>query len=237
MFEDSLMESTGRIRTRSKYFAIGSFALQAMLLTAMVLYPILHPPTLPKQALTMLLTAPAPPSAPAHLPERTVTPSTTTVTMESAMTAPTKIPQHAAIVSETAPPGAIPSDFGQSGEGKSKGILESLGVGTPPPTVVKPATPTGPFRVSSGVATGQLLAPIQPVYPPIARAAHITGAVVVQAIIAKDGTIQHLQVISGHPMLRQAAIEAIEKARYRSFLLNNEPVEVETTINVVFTMN
>src|SRR5277367_129797 len=71
MFEDSLVESTGRIRTRSKYFAIGSFALQALLLAALALYPFLHPATLPKQALTMLLTAPPVPPSPANLPQRT----------------------------------------------------------------------------------------------------------------------------------------------------------------------
>jgi protein TonB len=86
------------------------------------------------------------------------------------------------------------------------------------------------------VATGRLLAPIQPVYPAIARAARIQGTVVVQAIISKDGKIEQLHVISGPPMLQSAATEAIQRARYRPLLLNGEPVAVETTINVVFTM-
>jgi len=102
---------------------------------------------------------------------------------------------------------------------------------------VKPAPVKGPIRVSSGVAAGQLLTSIQPVYPAIAKEAHISGTVVVQAMIAKDGSIQHVQVISGPPLLRQAALDAIARARYRPFLLNGEPVEIETTINVVFTMN
>ena len=90
--------------------------------------------------------------------------------------------------------------------------------------------------MSSGVAAGQLLVPIQPAYPAIAKAARIQGTVVVLATISKSGTIENLRVVSGPPMLQSAATEAIQKARYRPFMLNNEPVEVETTINVVFTL-
>jgi protein TonB len=101
---------------------------------------------------------------------------------------------------------------------------------------VKPATPKGPGHVSSGVAAGQLLVPIKPAYPSIAKAARIQGTVVVQAVISKTGTIEQLHVISGPPMLQGAATEAIQRARYRPFMLNGEPVAVETTINVVFTL-
>jgi protein TonB len=234
MFEDSLMESTGRIRTRSRYFVIGSFALQAMLLTALVLYPLLHPAVLPKQSLTMLLTAPPPPSAPASLPQQTATSPTQPVMIVNPLLAPSQIPQHAAIVSESVPAGAD-SGFAQSTSAIGA-IPDLIGPGSPT-VLVRPAPPKGPIRVSSGVAAGQLLTPIQPVYPAIAKAAHISGTVVVQAIIAKDGSIQHMQVISGPPLLRQAALDAIARARYRPYLLNEQPVEIETTISVVFTMN
>ena len=79
-----------------------------------------------------------------------------------------------------------------------------------------------------------LLAPIQPIYPQIARAAGIQGTVVIQAIISKSGHIESARVLSGSPMLQEAALQAVRAARYRTFLLNNQPTEVETTIRIVF---
>src|SRR3984957_13944411 len=97
MFEDSLVESTGRIRTRSKYFAIGSFALQALLLTALALYPFLHPATLPKQALTMLLTAPPVPASPPNLPRAaSAAAHPQPIMIDNPLAAPIRIPQHVA---------------------------------------------------------------------------------------------------------------------------------------------
>ena len=111
-------------------------------------------------------------------------------------------------------------------------------VATPPSAPrFKPARPRGPLRVSGGLAAGRLLVPIQPVYPAIAREAHIQGTVVVEAIISTSGRIENTHVVSGPPLLVQAALNAIQQARYRPFLLNNQPIEVETTIRVVFTLN
>jgi len=78
---------------------------------------------------------------------------------------------------------------------------------------------------------------VQPQYPPLARQARVSGTVKLHAIIAKDGTVQELQVISGHPLLIQAALDAVRQWRYRPTLLNTEPVEVDTTIDVIFTLN
>ena len=236
MFEDSLVESTGRIRTRSKYFAIGSFAVQALLLAALALYPFLHPATLPKQALTMLLTAPSVPPSPPNLPRAaSAAAHPQPIMIDNPLAAPIRIPQHIAMNGDDSPPpSALDTGLGKTGSGTDTGLFNTLGTSSAP--VVKPAPPKGPVPVSSGVATGRLLAPIQPVYPAIARAARIQGTVVVQAIISKDGKIEQLHVISGPPMLQSAATEAIQRARYRPFMLNSEPVAVETTINVVFTL-
>ena len=76
----------------------------------------------------------------------------------------------------------------------------------------------------------------QPIYPPIAKAARVSGTVVLQATISKTGTIENLRVISGPAMLQQAALDAVKTWRYRPYLLNNEPVEVETTVNVIFSL-
>jgi protein TonB len=81
-----------------------------------------------------------------------------------------------------------------------------------------------------------LLVKTQPVYPPIAKAARVSGTVVLQATISKQGTIENLRVLSGPAMLQQAARDAVMTWRYKPYLLNNEPVEVETTVNVIFTL-
>ncbi len=77
---------------------------------------------------------------------------------------------------------------------------------------------------------------IEPTYPPVARAAHIQGVVVLTAIIDKEGNIQNLQVMSGHPMLVPAAIEAVKQWRYKPFLLNGQPLKVETAVTVTFAL-
>src|SRR5581483_9491773 len=104
-----------------------------------------------------------------------------------------------------------------------------------PVAVPKVQTPQR-VRVSQGVSEGLLVHQVRPTYPPLARAARIQGAVVLQAVIGKDGTIQNLRLVSGHPMLTQAAIEAVKQWRYKPYFLNGEPVEVDTQITVNFTL-
>ena len=91
-------------------------------------------------------------------------------------------------------------------------------------------------RVSPGVAQGLLIREVKPEYPSLARQARIQGSVILQALIGKDGSVQNLRVISGHPMLVQAAMEAVKQWRYKPYYLNGEPVEVETQVNVNFTL-
>jgi protein TonB len=91
-------------------------------------------------------------------------------------------------------------------------------------------------NISAGVAVGMLIQKTQPIYPPIAKAARVSGTVIIQATISKAGSIQDLHVVSGPAMLQSAAVDAVRQWRYKPYLLNNEPVEVETTINVIFTL-
>ncbi|PYV91208.1 MAG: hypothetical protein DMG90_07815 [Acidobacteria bacterium] len=78
---------------------------------------------------------------------------------------------------------------------------------------------------------------IQPNYPPIARAVGVQGQVILRAIISRQGTIANLQVVSGHPMLVKAAVDAVKQWRYRPYVLNGQPVEVETQITVNFLLS
>jgi protein TonB len=144
-------------------------------------------------------------------------------------------PRPGALTDENAPPMITGLRFGPGGNGVT-GILDLPGTGNAPSiTVIKPKD-TGPTRVSIGVTNGLLLAPIQPVYPPIARAAGIQGTVVLEAVISKAGRIESLHAISGPEMLRKAAMDAVAVARYRPYLLNGDPTEVQTTVTVVFRL-
>jgi protein TonB len=93
-----------------------------------------------------------------------------------------------------------------------------------------------PLKVSTGVSTGLLLAPIRPDYPQIAVLSRTQGSVVVQAIISRTGRVESAHVLSGPILLQAAALEAVRGARYRPYLLNNQSTEVETTFNIVFRL-
>ncbi len=133
---------------------------------------------------------------------------------------------------------APPSSFGVAGMeglgGSANGVMGSM-FGSGAARRYK-AAPPKKVNISAGVAMGMLIQKTQPIYPPIAKAARVSGTVVLQATISKTGTIENLQVVSGPAMLQQAALDAVRTWRYRPYLLNNEPVEVETTVNVIFTL-
>jgi protein TonB len=132
------------------------------------------------------------------------------------------------------PPSLQATGMQESGSARGIGnILDDIGTG---PAIVVKQAPAKPLPISSRLMAGNLLSRILPQYPAIARAAHIQGVVVLQATISKAGSIENLRVISGPPMLRQAALDAVQTWRYKPYLLNGEPVEVETTINVVFNL-
>jgi protein TonB len=153
--------------------------------------------------------------------------------MNNQLTAPTRIPHDIRMVSEKEPSlagfGVAGSDFGSGGN-----VMGSLFADSGGPKVK--AAPVRKLVISSGVMSGMLLQKTTPVYPPIAKAARVSGTVVLQATISKTGSIENLHVLSGPAMLQQSAMDAVKSWRYRPYLLNNEPVEVETTVNVIFTL-
>jgi protein TonB len=156
--------------------------------------------------------------------------------MKDELAAPTKIPKVIKQVVEEAPP--PPSGIaGMEGMGSSGGAIGGMlgGIGNGPAPVVK-AAPPKKVTISSGVMTGMKTGGSDIVYPAIAKAARIQGTVVLHATISKTGSIEGLSVVSGPPMLQSAALNAVKTWRYKPYLLNGEPVEVETTVNVVFNM-
>ena len=155
-----------------------------------------------------------------------------------AMVAPTKVPKKIDQTHEDPPPPAAVAGVAGMGMGGSGAgnVMGGLGLGAAPTPVVKPVPkPAGPAKISSGVIAGNKISGSDPVYPPIARAAHVSGAVVMHAIISKTGTIQSLTVISGPEMLRANAVSAVQQWRYKPYLLNGDPTEVDTQITVNFS--
>jgi TonB family protein len=153
-----------------------------------------------------------------------------TTGMNDQLTAPIRIPKQ---VAEYAPPPPSLDTAGADGLGGSSANA-SLFNGHAQPAVK--VAPSRPLAISSGVATGMLIHSTPPDYPPIAKTARVAGTVELHATISTNGTIEDLQVVSGPVMLRQAALDAVRKWRYKPYRLNNQPVEVKTTINVVFTL-
>jgi protein TonB len=238
MFEDSLMESGNKIKRRNKFWSLVAFLLNAGALFALVVWPLLHPEALPRQMMATLMVAPSPPPAP---PPAAPAPKTRVKSelLNKELQVPSTIPKETRRLNEAAIPQSIVSltDMGDLSSGIPGGIgniIDSVGTGRP--VVVKQKTPVS-LNVSSGVMAGNLLAKTLPQYPAIAKAARIQGIVVLQATISKSGSIQNLRVISGPPMLQQAAMDAVRSWRYQPYLLNGEPVEVETTMNVVFNLS
>ncbi len=93
-----------------------------------------------------------------------------------------------------------------------------------------------PRRIASGIAEGNIVTKVPPVYPPIAQAAHVQGTVRLYAIIARDGRVKNLEVMDGPPMLTAAAVDSVKQWVYKPYLLNGEPTEVDTTISVRFDL-
>jgi protein TonB len=110
-------------------------------------------------------------------------------------------------------------------------------VAPPPPPPPPPPKPPQRVRVGGNVQQANLIRQIKPPYPPLARQARIQGQVVLEAIISKQGSVENLRVISGHPLLIQSALDAVKQWKYKPTLLNGEPVEVVTTVTVNFNLS
>jgi len=244
MFEDSLVESGGKLKSKQGATTVLSFILQILLIGVLVLLPLVFTEALPKQQLMTFLVAPPPPPPPppppAATPEIKVVKKVTTDLDNGELRTPTKIPKKIQMIKEDEPPpsagvaGVVGGVPGGVPGGAIGGVLGSV-INSTPSAVPKVATPQR-VRVSQGVSQGLLIHQVKPAYPPLARQARIQGTVVLQAVIGKDGAIQGLKVVSGHPMLAPAALEAVKQWKYKPYYLNGEPVEVDTTINVNFTL-
>jgi protein TonB len=237
MFDDTLNPSWNE-RSRRGMTTLTSFGLQALAVGVLLIVPLLRPTGLPMfRALSTPVSLGQPlgeaPVTRAHAGGNTVVRSSAA---DTAITIPREIPRRIAEGGDDGPPQigvSGPYVPGVTGLGSRDGLTNTFGPGTQPIMPVAPRPVVAPLRISH-MSEGNLIRKVLPQYPPLARSARIQGSVVLQAVISKEGVIENLRVVTGHPMLVPPAIDAVRQWRYRPYILNNEPVEVETQITVNF---
>jgi protein TonB len=236
MFEDSTFETMGRIHTRSRGWMMATFAFNSSILLALVIIPILHPEMLPQLTSSILMQAPPPVQEPRPVVQTEQAQSAPAEIRVETFQAPSTIPRQTYIPGTQEPLATVEYtglDGGQNGIASPDNPFNGHGAHAE----VRQATPVAKQHVSSGVMQGMLICKVFPVFPAIARATRTPGTVVLQATISRTGTIENLRVMNGPAMLRQAALDAVKQWRYRPYMLNGQPVEVETTVDVQFKLD
>ena len=240
MFADSFLDSPWTGGSRRRLTTAASFAVQALGAATLAVFPMLYPEVLPQLHRTPpLVVSAGQPRAVQIVGAARSQAGGGRGTRRIALTQPPVIPLHVATGGNVLPAASDPvaeiSDAIADGAGP---VGVHGAVWTDVPVAPPPAAPapTAPSPRISHVMEGNLVRRVQPVYPPLAVQARIQGMVVLRAVISREGIIENLQVVSGHPMLIPAALEAVRRWHYRPYLLNGEPVEVETQIMVNFTL-
>jgi protein TonB len=246
MFEEMVVSTSGAKKTSKPWTMALSMLLQVGLLAILILIPLIYTEALPKTLMSSILLAPPPPPPPPPPPAavQVVKVKPMAHLMDAGkLVAPKVIPKDVKIIKEEeAPPdmgggmvGGVPGGVsGGSMGGVLGGVIGGAGSSMAPPPPPK-ATPKR-ITVGGNVQAAHLVNRVQPSYPPLARQTRISGTVKLHAIIGKDGTVQQLQVVSGHPLLVQSALDAVRQWRYQPTLLNGDPVEVDTEIDVIFSL-
>ena len=250
MFEDSLLESGGRFKKqRNPWAAALSFTIEVVFVALLVLVPMIYTQAVPIKDLGVFIMPTAPtrradPPRREHTPTRPANPVASNY-IDGTLFQPGRIPPRTPTIDDP-----IDAEVGPVGSSRDScvGCIPSVGTGANNQAIAdvlsrgaKPIMPSIKppelVRRSEGVMEGLLVRKVTPIYPELAKRARVHGRVMLSATIARDGSIQNLTTISGHPMLVGAAVDAVRQWRYRPYLLNNQPVDVETTVTVTFTLN
>lgn len=248
MFADSVLDF-GAQSKRKALATTTSFIVNVLAVLVMLAVPLMFTEDLPKAQLLTLLVAPPPPPPPpppaAEAVQKIVRQIQTDMLNTGQLRTPTKIPQKVQMIREEEAPPPMAATTGVVGGvpggipgGQLSGVIGGIVNATSNIAVPKfaPVVPQR-VRISQGVTKGLLIRRVEPTYPPLARSARVQGEVVLSAIISTNGDIENLQLVSGHPMLVPAALIAVKQWRYKPYLLNGQPTEVETTITVIFTLS
>ncbi|MGH9656941.1 MAG: TonB family protein [Bryobacteraceae bacterium] len=242
MFEQAFVNVTGP--SRRPWTMAASAAVQGALIGGAVLFTVVHTAALPQRIASISISQPPMPGTEPAAKRVVVPIARGRVIRRGALVFPTNNAAPVQIIDTD----AIPVMGGTAFAGPASGgdicpgcLTAGTTVAPPPPPPVerKPVAEVARIqriRIGGGVETAKLVTMVRPVFPPLARQARISGVVRLEAIINRDGTIQNLRVASGHPLLAPAALEAVRQWRYQPTLLNGDPVEVSTVIDVHFLL-
>jgi protein TonB len=237
MFEDSTFETNGTIRTRSRNWMAAAFAFNGSILLALVLFPLMFPQALQRPMIPNLVDMLLPPHAPQQPHQPAQAPPAAPNALVNPFAAPRTIPVSISMDSGPAAYTNLLLPGPDAGPGVP-GAPGGNGLAMPSYNVmpIVRQEPAGPMHVSAKFVEGLLLLKNAPPYPVLAKATRTEGTVVLEATISKAGVIENLRVVSGPLMLRQAAMDAVKTWRYKPYLLDGQPIEVETTVNVIFSL-
>ncbi len=238
LFQDTLLESGGKSRPRNPWAAAGSLSFQLLIVAALIIVPLFRTEVLPKRETLTMLFVPPPAAASGVTTYRVPTPAYTSSSV--------RIPNPMSQTQELAPapvvgtPGGVVGGIpgGVLGGVPSGALSEVLSNTRSVPAIAKAVDPTPKrMRIAARVAEANLIHDVAPIYPAEAGRARIEGTVVLMAVIGKDGTVRDVRVESGLPLLAQAAIDAVKQWRYRPYLLNGEPIEIDSQITINFNLS
>ncbi len=254
MFEQALLD--GAVRTNRPWTTLVSLAGQTGLVGILLLVPLIFTDALPRAELSNLFMMPAPPPAapppppPAEIMQR-VAKVIPRQFVDSRLMAPRAVPERIAMIVEEDLPPAVSGVVGGVEGGVPGGMLHGV-IGAvvgaasshttalppppPPPVTVQKPTPPQRIKVGGNVQEAKLIKRVIPSYPPLARQARVGGIVQLLGVITKEGVVAQLQVVSGHPLLVGAALEAVRQWVYEPTLLNGDKVEVIAPITVNFIL-
>jgi protein TonB len=253
MFEQLIASSEATAFCRRPFSFLLAFVLHAMAVGGLILVTPLFPETLSNQLHT-LPTLFAPPPLPPGIQRADLKKNSVTVITTKTLTIPDSVPKATEIVVDST---QFPNDDSQgSGGGVIGGvttgsmdgildkILGDISNGLPVSLPAPPVEPPPPaltivqhIVVGGDIQKANLIYQVKPSYPPLAKQARIQGPVLLAAVIAPDGGIEDLRVVSGHPLLISAAVDAVKQWRYSPTRLNGQPTWVDTTITVSFSLN
>jgi periplasmic protein TonB len=242
-FASGLLENSDLKQPRRSLDFLLSLAGQAAFVALLILLPLLYTQAFDVSGLekTMLVIPPPPPPPPKAEPHVVIKPKASLFD-KGKLIAPRVIPKHVEILKEA--PQESPGPAGVSGGviggvegGTLGGVLGGILSGSqPPPPPPRPAKVSGPLRVGGRIQAPHLIKEAQPEYPVLAKDTRTQGDVVLDCVIDQQGNVTQMRLVSGHPLLVQAALKAVQQWKYQPTLLNGEPVAVEMKVTVTFSL-
>lgn len=244
MFDTELFDTLECAPRSRRWTTAASFTLQAFAVGAMLVVPLVFTESLPRIQYAEYLTVPSAPRPTEQVVELVDQKAAeralgSEIRPDGRLIEPPRIPTSLNTfvdpLGSTFAPDAttVPYSTGPSGPSS---VVERLIAAKPTPPPVHVEARREPLPVST-LSAGSLVHRVQPVYPPIAKTAHVQGPVIIAAVIDTDGRVESLKLISGHPLLVKAAMDAVRQWRYRPYVLNGQPIPVETHVKVVFALN